>query len=307
MSGVTGRGVPAGSDVATGSGLHAGSSLDQMLAIFDVEPVGDDQYTGTSDGGVRRVVDGSQLLAQSIVAAAKSFPSKEVRSAHAIFVRAVDPSRPVRFDLDVVHSGRTFASAIVTTRQDERACVKVTVLLDSPSADVIRHAAERPATVGPEDALVCEMPLAGRELRLVGMADPNDPDELGPPTMDAWIRYDRVPPRADLAKALVSHFTGHLAISTTMRAHAGIGTAQAHHTVSTAVMAIGITFHEPVEWDGWLLYRHESTQVGAGMSYVRGQVFTEAGALLASFTQDGMIRPFDARPGVIDLSVESRL
>lgn len=58
--------------------------------------------------------------------------------------------------------------------------------------------------------------------------------------MDAWLRYDTVPERDDLRRALVAHFTGHLSISTAMRAHPGIGTAQAHHTVSTAVMGIGV-------------------------------------------------------------------
>ena len=76
-----------------------------------------------------------------------------------------------------------------------------------------------------------------------------------------------------------------------MRAHEGIGTAQAHLTVSTAPMTITVSFHEPVRWDGWILYTHESTQVGAGMSYVRGAVHTEAGELIASFAQDALIRP----------------
>ena len=62
-----------------------------------------------------------------------------------------------------------------------------------------------------------------------------------------------------------------------MRAHEGIGTSQAHLTVSTAPMTISVSFHEPVRWDGWMLYTHESTQVGAGMSYVRGTVHTEDG------------------------------
>jgi len=65
-----------------------------------------------------------------------------------------------------------------------------------------------------------------------------------------------------------------------MRAHEGIGTAQSHLTVSTAPMTISVSFHEPVRWDGWLLYTHESTQVGAGMSYVRGAVHTEEGELI---------------------------
>jgi acyl-CoA thioesterase-2 len=79
-----------------------------------------------------------------------------------------------------------------------------------------------------------------------------------------------------------------------MRAHGGIGTAQAHLTVSTAPMTITISFHEPVKCNGWLLYGHESTQVGTGMSYVRGTVHTQEGELIASFSQDGLIRPLRA-------------
>lgn len=85
-----------------------------------------------------------------------------------------------------------------------------------------------------------------------------------------------------------------------MRAHPGIGTAQAYLTVSTAPMSISVAFHEPVRWDGWLLYCHESTQVGAGMSYVRGTVHTEQGELLASFAQEALIRPLRTSDTEID-------
>ena len=81
----------------------------------------------------------------------------------------------------------------------------------------------------------------------------------------------------------------------------------AHDDLSTGVMAISITFHEPVAWDGWLLYHHESTHVGGGMSFVRGQVFTEDGRLLASFSQDGMIRAFAPAAPEQAKSVSERL
>src|SRR4029079_7979405 len=114
---------------------------------------------------------------------------------------------------------------------------------------------------------VSEMPMTGRQLRLVDVAAVNSPDEVGRRELCAWLHSAPIPARDDLAKALIAYFTGHLAISTTMRAHEGIGTAQSHLTVSTAPMTISVSFHEPVRWDGWLLYTHESTQVGAGMSY----------------------------------------
>jgi acyl-CoA thioesterase len=142
---------------------------------------------------------------------------------------------------------------------------------------------------------------------LVGVVDPNDPDGVGPPELEAWVRYAAMPDRADLARALLAHFTGHLGISTTMRAHHGIGTSMSHSSVSTAPVAIGISFHDPVEWDGWLLYRHESTFVGAGMSYVRGQISDQSGRPLASFHQDALIRAFDASDPSAALAERARL
>ena len=90
-----------------------------------------------------------------------------------------------------------------------------------------------------------------------------------------------------------------------MRPHEGIGTALSHITVSTAPMTVTVSFHEPVRWSGWLLYTHESTQVGAGMSYIRGAVHTEDGELIASFSQDAMIRPM--RTADTAIAVEARL
>jgi acyl-CoA thioesterase-2 len=278
-----------------------------LLDLFDVQPDGTDRFigqTGIAGADERQVVEGSQVLAQAIVAVAKRFGEKSVRSAYAVFARAVVVGPPVELTIDVVTEGRTTATAVVAATQNGKRCITVTVFTDVPSGDVIRHHLPRPDVTPPADANVSEMPMLGRQLRLVDVVDVNSPDEVGPPELYAWLHYDPIPARDDLAKALVAYFTGHLGISTTMRAHAGIGTSQAHLTVSTAPMTISVSFHEPVTWDGWLLYTHESTQVGAGMSYVRGAVHTEAGELIASFAQDAMIRPL--RTTDTSIAAESR-
>jgi acyl-CoA thioesterase-2 len=239
------------------------------------------------------------------VAVAKRFLGKSVRSVYAVFSRAVMVGAPVELVLDVVHEGRSTATAVVFAEQGGRRCISMTVFTDVPSEDVIRHHLPRPEVTAPADANVSQMPMSGREVRLVDVVDVNSPDEVGPPELYAWLHYDPIPARDDLAKALIAYFTGHLGISTSMRAHEGIGTAQSHLTVSTAPMTISVSFHEPVHWDGWLLYTHESTQAGAGMSYVRGAVHTEEGQLIASFSQDAMIRPLRTTDTAI--KAESRL
>ena len=269
-------------------------SVAGLLELFDVQLNGQDRFTaetGIAGADERQVVEGTQVLAQAIVGAAKRFADKSVRSAHAVFSRAVMVGAPVELVIDVVHEGRSTATAIVSAQQNDRRCMTMTIFADVPSDNVIRHHLPRPDVAAPADANLSPMPMIGRELRLVDVVDVNSPDEVGPPELYAWLRYDPIPTRDDLAKALIAYFTGHLGISTTMRAHEGIGTSQAHLTVSTAPMTITVSFHEPVRWDGWLLYTHESTHVGAGMSYVRGAVHSEEGELLASFAQDAMIRP----------------
>ncbi len=284
-------------------------TLGLLLDLFEVQPDGPDRFVGKSGHGAgedeRQVVEGTQVLAQAIVAAAKRFGDKSVRSVHAVFTRAVLVGPPIVLDVDVVSEGRSTATAIITASQNGKRCMTFTVFTDVPTPDVIRHHLPKPEVAGPGDANVCEMPMAGRQVRIVDVVDINSPDEVGPPEVYAWLHYEPIPARDDLAKALIAYFTGHLGISTSMRPHEGIGTALSHITVSTAPMTVTVSFHEPVRWSGWLLYTHESTQVGAGMSYIRGAVHTEEGELLASFTQDAMIRPM--RTTDTSIAVEARL
>jgi acyl-CoA thioesterase II len=278
------------------------SSLREFVALLDVQEVAAGRFSGTSDAGDRGVVDGSQVLGQSLVAASKTTPGYSVRSAHATFLRTIAAEADLEFDVELRHAGRLLAFAEVVCRQGERVCVRTNVMLDHPQPDLVRHASAIEGD-GPDAARPRDMPMEGRELRLEGIDDENSPDEVGPPVIRAWLRYDDIPDRDDLRKALLAHFTGHLGISTSLRAHPGVGTADSHKTISTAPLAIAIAFHEPVAWQEWLLYDHRSSFAGAGMSYVRGEIFTAGGELIASFSQEAMIRGLTPDEMRIDESV----
>jgi acyl-CoA thioesterase II len=269
--------------------------LSELLEVFDVEPAGAGVFHARNlDGAGRDVVDGSQLLAQSIVAASKSVPGKSVKSAHMIFSRAASVHTPLQLEADALHAGRSFASVTLTARQDGKRCARGLLLLDRDTPDLIRHQAEMPKVPGPEAAAPYEMGITGRELRIVGGVYTGDPDApVGPPELFAWLRYREAPPEPHLNQALVAHFTGHLSIATAMRPHPGIGEAMAHRALSTGVLALTISFHDPVRADRWMLYAHESPHAGRGLSYARAQIFAQDGRLLASFSQEAMLRALD--------------
>jgi acyl-CoA thioesterase len=166
-------------------------ALERMISIFDVEPLdsGPARFSGGSDGGGgRQVVDGSQILAQSLVAASKALPGRTVRCAHIVFVSAARAAGQLEFTVTPVRAGRLFATAAVSVRQGGRTCAACTVLLDYPQPDVIRH--DRwtgPPSAGPEAACPAEMPMRGRQLRIEDVRDHGSPDETGPPELDAWL------------------------------------------------------------------------------------------------------------------------
>jgi acyl-CoA thioesterase len=118
--------------------------------------------------------------------------------------------------------------------------------------------------------------------------------------LDAWVRFRDVPDDPYLHAGLLAQFTGHLSIAAAMRPHAGIGQRDAHRTLSTAINAIALSLHADVRADRWMLYRHLSTFGGDGMTHAECRVHDEAGALVASFTVDAMVRRFPSGAGEVD-------
>lgn len=189
-------------------------------------------------------------------------------------------------------AGCTFPTVAARVGQDGRTCASGTVLLDATAADAVRHAVAPPAVAGPYDRQPLDMGVTGRDIRVVDGAYTGDPDApVGPPTLDAWVRFAQVPDDPYLHAGQLAQFTGHLSIGAALRPHAGIGQDQAHPTLSTAVNAIAISFHGEVRADRWMLYHHLSTFAGDGMTRAECRVHDEAGDLVASFTVDAMVRP----------------
>ncbi|MBX7068585.1 MAG: thioesterase family protein [Microthrixaceae bacterium] len=264
-----------------------------IVELLDVVDHGDGRYLGRPDSsaGERRVVEGSQILGQSVVAAMRRSPGRRPVSAWMAFVRTADPTDPLDFAIEPVTEGRTFTAIRAMVRQADRVCATGNLLLDVTAPDVIRHAVTASDVLGPDASRPSAFASDERDVRIVGDIDVGDPDApTGPPELDAWVRFADVPADPALHTGLLAHFTGQLSIAAALRPHAGIGQDDAHRALSTAVNTISLSVHAPVRADRWMLYRHRSTFAGDGMTHSECRVHDEAGALLASFTNDCMVR-----------------
>jgi acyl-CoA thioesterase-2 len=268
-------------------------TLDGLLGALRLEPTGPDRYrAGNAEAGPG-VIFGGQLLAQTIVAARAGHEDKGVKTVHTVFARGGSPAAPVEIAVDRMHAGRTFASSTVTIGQGDRLCARSLVLLSADEPDFIRHAEGAPDVPVPDDG--DRSPGGGAwQVRIVGDVDLAAPDPVGPPELDVWSRFPGAPDDPAVHQALLAFASDGFLIGTAMRPHAGVGQVQAHVTLATGVVSHTLTFHEPFSAGEWLLLSHRSTYAGRGRCHGRADVFRADGTLVASFVQDGMVRPMDS-------------
>jgi acyl-CoA thioesterase len=265
-------------------------SLDALLESFTLKPAGDDAYTATNHPVGHKVVHGGQMLGQAIVAASLAEPGKVVKTVHTVFARAGNTEADLDITVDRFHAGGSVSTSAVTMSQGGRVCARSVVLLTAPEPDLISHAVKAKPVPGPDDAPPTAMP-GDWEVRVVGGVNISDPDAVGPAELDVWSRFPGAPKDDPVInQALIAVATDSFLIGTAMRPHAGVGQSQAHVTLTTGVLSHTLTFHEPAYAGDWLLLAHTSPYAGRGRSYGTADVFTQDGALVASFVQDAIIR-----------------
>jgi acyl-CoA thioesterase len=281
------------------------SALPPMLQLYPVDEhvyEGKPEHEGTDEDIRRNVVFGGQILAQMIMAAHLDRnqghgDAKEVKSIHAIFARAGDYTRPIQYEVERMHDGRTLGSDTVTFSQGGRIMSRGMILWSKDEPDLIRHTAnlEMPTVAAPEDP--GNWPdgrvFPGAVARIVdGINTWSDDEPLRPPVQNVWTRYDHhYFPVAN--QAILSWATDGFLIGTAMLPHLGFNEGHAHKTISTGVVAHTLNFHDRFRADEWLLMANESIWAGRGRTHGRCNIWTQDGRLVGTYTQDNLVRGFD--------------
>jgi acyl-CoA thioesterase II len=122
-----------------------------------------------------------------------------------------------------------------------------------------------------------------------GVQTASDDQPEVPPLLNLWTRFSGSYQQV-VAQAILSWATDGYLIGTSMLPHKNYNEGQAHRTISTGVLSHTINFHERFEADQWLLFAHESVWAGRGRTHGRCTIWTEDGRLVATYTQDNIVR-----------------
>jgi len=280
--------------------------LQELLSLLKLEAIGVNRFRGHSqDLGLRNLF-GGQVLGQSLSAAMATLNDDNwcAHSLHAYFLRPGTVQDSVEFEVEIVRDGRTFCTRQVTASQNGKAILTMLCSFQQPE-EGFEHMAPMPQVKGP-DGIPSQLELARmfrdyfpERVRDIYTADKPiemrvlDPVNIFAPTKKeplkfVWMKADA--PMGDNRtehQTMLAYATDFNLIPTALHPHAVSVTQK---DMQVASLDHSIWFHRPFRMDEWLLYAIDSPAAAGGRGLCRGQIFNQAGELVASVAQEGLIR-----------------
>jgi len=287
--------------------------LATLLDLLRLERIEADTFRGASQDLGWGAVFGGQVLGQALSAAVQTVtPERHVHSLHGYFLRQGDPSKPILYQVDRSRDGTSFATRRVVAVQNGRPILHMAASFQVHE-DGFEHQAPMPDHVPPE-GLRSERELAQRvaeripaplraaatgeraiEFRAVHPTDPFRP-VASPGARQTWCRVaEPLPDDPALHRYLLAYASDFNFLTTATLPHA---VSWLTPGVQVSSLDHAMWFHRPFRVDEWLLYVIESPSASGARGLVQGRFYDQAGRLVASAAQEGLMRDRRGEPRV---------
>ncbi|HEY8589397.1 MAG TPA: acyl-CoA thioesterase II [Naasia sp.] len=285
--------------------------LASLLGALDLTDTGartsEDIYTGPSEWSPLKRVFGGQVLAQSLMAAARTTPGdRTVHSMHAYFLRPGDVQHPITFSVDRIHDGRSFSTRRTQAYQQGLPILSMIASFQDEDAG-LDHQAEMPAGIPDPESVPSDSDVLGTVDHPIAKhwahSRPFDMRHVPSPIYFAvegeqvahqavWLKATgRLPDEPALHRAALAYASDYSILESIQRRH---GISWMTPGLKMASLDHAMWFHRFARVDDWLLYTQESPSAQGGRGLALGRIYDRAGRLIASVAQEGMIRVPDA-------------
>ncbi len=294
-----------GPDAAAAPAGTSAEAVARLVALLQLEQLDDNLFRSlTQEEGWKRVY-GGQVLGQALAAAQKTAPEgRAPHSLHAYFLLPGDPLAPILYQVERARDGKSFSTRRVVAIQHGRPIFTLSSSFQVAESG-FEHQAPPPAVPGPEglddEVTIIRRHLAAVpegwrafllrpravEVRPVGGAGSYAP-QMAEPVRRLWFRVAAPLPddpalhRAALAYVSDAHF-----VTTAILPH---GQSFLDPRLQLASLDHAMWFHEDARADQWLLYAMDSPRAGGARGLAFGHIYTQAGRLVASVAQEGLMR-----------------
>ncbi|WP_299491798.1 acyl-CoA thioesterase II [uncultured Shewanella sp.] len=279
--------------------------LSELLSLLSLERLEEGLFRGQSlDLGFGHVF-GGQVMGQALSAAKQTLKTnRQVHSLHSYFLRPGDEHLPIIYDVEIIRDGGSFSARRVKAIQKGRPIFYMTCSFQEPEVG-FEHQDTMPNIPGPEtllnkqdlaqklkaqlpqsvfDHLMAESPL---EMRLLEPMNDMTSDKK-PAKRYVWLKAKgKMPTDPCLQDYLLAYASDFNFLVTALQPH---GKSFLTPGIKMATIDHAMWFHRSFDLSDWVLYSVDSPNACGGRGLVKGQFFNQQGELLASATQEGLIR-----------------
>lgn len=259
--------------------------------MFDLVPHGADTFVGTGPRYPWGGLYGGQIVAQALRAASSTVePDLLVHSLRAYYIRRGDHAEPVRYEVDRIRNGRSFATRRVIARQAVGAILNLEASFQRSESSAEVWPTSMPDVPRPDELDESSWSDDFERCFVPEVATPRP--AIGAGRMMAWIRVTApLDGRDDLLhRCWLAYLSDDLPCDAVRRAHPDRVRLEATDDAFAASLDHSVWFHAPPRVDRWHLYDVTCLAYAGGRGLTLGHVFGIDGAHVATFAQEALVR-----------------
>lgn len=280
----------------------------ELVDHLDLDKVEDGLFKGENISVGSPNVFGGQVLAQAINAAYKTINNGRVlNSMHSYFLEAGNLEKPILYNVDIMRDGGSFSVRRVTALQDDKTIFILSCSFHKEEQGYA-HQIEMPVVEKQPEELLSwtdmyeqfghmlpkftqeflklERPI---DVKPVDVPNPFEKKDLAT-TTNVWFKLKGDSRHLDLAakQQILTYVSDYNILSVALYRHA----SKAHWgNTFTASLDHAMWYFRDFDFDDWMLYALDTPSTQNARGFCRGHIFSRKGDLIASVTQEGLMRP----------------
>ncbi|CDL83249.1 acyl-CoA thioesterase II [Xenorhabdus szentirmaii] len=279
-------------------------ALENLINLMHLEKIEEGIYRGQSEDLGFPQVFGGQVIGQALYAAKQTVADERmIHSFHSYFLRPGDSHKPIVYDVEILRDGKSFSARRVSAIQHGHPIFYMTASFQGLE-EGFEHQNTMPIVPFPEeldsqeniarkmaDSLSTKLkrPFSALPLEMK-LIKPHSLPNHAPhdPVRYVWFRSNgKMPDHPYIHHCLLGYASDFNFLPTSLQPYDIEFMAK---NMQIATIDHSMWYHRPFNMDDWLLYSIESPSASGARGFVRGHIYNREGILIASTTQEGVIR-----------------
>ncbi|GLE50986.1 acyl-CoA thioesterase II [Mycobacterium montefiorense] len=298
--------MPAGLESDGEPNSDSSGDFEELLAVLDLNRVGDDLFLGSHPTKNPMRTFGGQLMAQSVVASSRTLVRDDLPpSALSVhFINGGDTTKDIEFHVSRLRDERRFANRRVDAVQDGTLLSSAMVAYMSGGRG-LEHSIDPPQVGEAHAQPPLRELLRGYEQTVPHFVNALQPVEWRYTNDPAWVMRDKgerlphnrvwlkalgtVPDDPVLHTATMVYSSDTTVLDSVITTH---GLSWGFDRIFAASANHSVWFHRQVDFNDWVLYSTSSPVAADSRGLGTGHFFDGSGQMVATVVQEGVLKYF---------------